>query len=115
MEKPSEESVTYIILLTALQVALDCSMELQGTIYDQGKAKIKLREAINQLTLDNAKNRNKIWKTDDIQAANMTKGIREIGKNIAIGNGEVLQLITQLTRQGLDFSKYKLQEIEESK
>jgi hypothetical protein len=71
MEKDtvSPESITYIIMLSAMQVVLNCQLELQGTVYDQGKAAQKVREAINLMALQNSKNRDLIWKTDDINAA----------------------------------------------
>lgn len=113
MEKDtvSPESITYIIMLSAMQVVLNCQLELQGTVYDQGKAAQKVREAINLMALQNSKNRDLIWKTDDINAAKTMKGIEIIGKQIAKGDGLVLHLITNLTREGVDLSRCMLKEL----
>jgi len=110
-ERPSKESITYTTLLSAFQVILDCSLELKDTIYDQGKCKEKVREAINALTLQNAKNRNHIWKADERKAADITFAIHQIGKQIAKGDGIALHAITKLTRDGLDFSRLHIKEM----
>jgi hypothetical protein len=107
----SPESITYIIMLSAMQVVLNCQLELQGTVYDQGKAAQKVREAINMMSLKNSSNRDLIWKTDDINAAKTMKGIEIIGSQIAKGDGLVLHLITNLTREGVDLSRCMLKEL----
>lgn len=107
----SAESITYIIMLSAMQVVLNCQLELQGTVYDQGKAAQKVREAINMMSLKNSANRDLIWKTDDINAAKTMKGIEIIGSQIAKGDGLILHLITNLTREGIDLSRCVLKEL----
>ena len=107
----SSESITYIIMLSAMQVVLNCQLELQGTVYDQGKAAQKVREAINMMSLKNSSNRDLIWKTDDINAAKTMKGIEIIGSQIAKGDGLILHLITNLTREGVDLSRCVLKEL----
>ena len=109
--KVSPESITYIIMLSAMQVVLNCQLELQGTVYDQGKVAQKVREAINMMSLKNSANRDLIWKTDDMNAAKMMKGIEIIGSQIAKGDGLVLHLITNLTREGVDLSRCVLKEL----
>jgi len=98
-------------MLSAMQVVLNCQLELQGTVYDQGKAAQKVREAINLMALQNSKNRDLIWKTDDMNAAKTMKGIEIIGEQIAKGDGLVLHLITNLTREGVDLSRCMLKEL----
>jgi len=110
-QKASEESITYIILLSALQVILNCSLELKDTIYDQGKAKEKLREAINILTRQNSKNRDHIWAANEIHAANMMYGIQKIGEAVAQDNGMLLHVVTTLSRKGFDLSRCKIVEL----
>ena len=110
-DKVSPESITYIIMLSAMQVVLNCQLELQGTVYDQGKAAQKVREAINLMALQNSKNRDLIWKTDDINAAKTMKGIEIIGEQIAKGDGLTLHLITNLTRNGIDLTRCVLKEL----
>jgi hypothetical protein len=107
----SPEAITYIIMLSAMQVVLNCSLELKNTIYDQGKVKEKVREAINQLTLQNAKNRDSIWKTDEIKAADFMHAIQKIGEQIAKGDGMALLMITKLTRDGFDLSRCVITEL----
>jgi len=111
MEEPSKESITYIIMLSAMQVVLNCQLELEGTVYDQGKVTQKVREAVNMLNLKNASNRNKIWKTDEINAANTMMGIQIIGEQIAKSDGKILHLLTNLTRSGIDLSRCVLKEL----
>jgi len=111
MDEPSKESITYIIMLSAMQVVLNCQLELEGTVYDQGKVTQKVREAVNMLNLKNASNRNKIWKTDEINAANTMMGIQIIGEQIAKSDGKILHLLTNLTRSGIDLSRCVLKEL----
>ena len=113
MSDASEESVTYIIMLSAMQVVLNCALELQGTIYDQGKVKIKVREAINILSAQNSKNRDKIWKTDEKHAADLMYAVQIIGEQIAKGDGMALAAITKLTRDGFDLSRCVITELNE--
>lgn len=114
MEGMTDEVKTYVIMLSAFQVVLDCQLELKGTIYEQDK-KItqKVREAINVLNLSNAKNRDRIWAADEIQAMTMTRSISRIAELIAKSDGVGLSVIDNLLQNGMDFSKYKLVEHEE--
>ena len=107
----SPEAITYVIMLSAMQVVLNCQLELKGTVYDQGKITNKVREAVNMLNLKNSSNRDLIWKTDEINAANTMKGIEIIGEQIAKGDGLVLHLLTNLTRKGIDLSRCVLKEL----
>ena len=111
MEEPSKESITYIIMLSAMQVVLNCQLELKDTVYDQGKVTQKVREAVNMLNLKNAVNRDTIWKTDELNAANTMMGIQIIGEQIAKSDGKILHLLTNLTRGGVDISKCVLKEL----
>ena len=113
MEKnnASPEAITYVIMLSAMQVVLNCQLELKGTVYDQGKITNKVREAVNMLNLKNSSNRDLIWKTDEINAANTMRGIQIIGEQIAKGDGLVLHLLTNLTRKGIDLSRCVLKEL----
>lgn len=115
MEKndASQEAITYVIMLSAMQVVLNCQLELKGTVYDQGRVTNKVREAVNMLNLKNSSNRDLIWKTDEINAANIMRGIEIIGEQIAKGDGVVLHLLTNLTRKGIDLSRCVLKELSE--
>ena len=105
------ETVTYIIMLSAMQVVLNCAFELQGTIYDQGKVKQKVREAINVMTLQNSKNLNRIWVADEKKAADLMHAIQKIGEQVAKGDGLALSLITKLSRKGYDLAKCVVTEL----
>lgn len=107
----SPEAITYVIMLSAMQVVLNCQLELKNTPYDQGRVANKVREAVNMLNLKNSSNRDLIWKTDEINAANTMRGIEIIGEQIAKGDGIVLHLLTNLTRNGIDLSKCVLKEL----
>lgn len=109
--KPSQEAITYITLLSAMQVVLNTSLELQGTQYYSGKVKEKCREALNVLIQYNIKNHQSIWNLDSEMSAKMMHGIQSIGEQIAKGGPEVLGVLSDLTRQGLDLSKYRLEKI----
>lgn len=114
MEEPLlPETTTYIIMLSAMQVVLNCSLELQGTIYDQGKVKEKVRQAINQMTAQNSKNRDRIWIADEKKAADLMYAIQKIGEQVAKGDGLALSLITKLSRDGYDLSKCVVTELTE--
>lgn len=107
------ETTTYIILLSAMQVVLNCALELEGSIYDQGKVKIKIREAINQMVNSNAKNRDRIWAADEIKAADLMHAIQVIGQQVAKGDGLALALITKLSRDGFDLARCVITELSE--
>lgn len=109
-----EEAVTYIIMLAAFQVVLNCQLELEGTVYDQGKIKQKVREAVNMMNLKNTANHKAIWKVDPEKAADMMYAIELIGKQIAQGDGTSLSAITILTRKGFNLATCKIVELTEN-
>lgn len=107
-----QEIMTYVVLLSAFEVVLNCSFELEQTKYSQGdKVKSKVKEAIHALSALNAKRRDKIWAIDPMLSADFMKGVQTICEQIAKGDGNALKLIAELTRSGIDFSKYELREI----
>jgi hypothetical protein len=110
-EKIPQEAITYVVMLSAMQVVLNCSLELKDTIYDQGNVKVKVREAIHAMSRANSKNKTQMWKAEEMTSADFMMGIQIIGEQLAKGDGAVLANITALTRQGIDLSKYKLVEI----
>ena len=108
----SQGLVTYVTLLSAMQVVQNCALELQDTEYDQGKVKIKVREALIAMTNANDKRKRQMWKNDSLTAGTFMQAIHIIGEQLAKCDGTSLANITALTRQGIDLSKYKLVEIE---
>ena len=112
-EEVSQNLITYITLLSAMQVVQNCALELEGTSYDQGRVKIKTKEAIIAMTQVNDKRKRQMWENDSMMSATFMKAIHVIGEQLAKGDGTALANITALTRQGVDLSKYKLVEIEE--
>jgi len=111
-EEVSQDLITYITLLSAMQVVQNCALELEGTSYDQGRVKIKTKEAIIAMTQVNDKRKRQMWDNDPIMSATFMKAIHVIGEQLAKGDGTALANITALTRQGIDLSKYKLIEID---
>ena len=57
----SQELITYITLLSAMQVVQNCTLELEGTIYDQGRVKVKTKEALIAMTQMNDKRKRKYF------------------------------------------------------
>jgi hypothetical protein len=112
-EEVSQDLMTYVTLLSAMQVVQNCAFELEGTLYDQGRVKIKTKEAIIAMTQVNDKRKRQMWDNDSMMSATFMKAIHVIGEQLAKGDGTALANITALTRQGVDLSKYKLVEIEE--
>ncbi len=117
-EELPQDAITYVTLLSAFQVVLNCQLELKGTNYDQGKSLNKVREAINSLNLQrvnsgrtNAANRDTIWKNDEVLAADIMYAIEIIGEKIAKDNAKALQLVTMLYRKGIDLDKCKIVEM----
>lgn len=110
-EEPNKEAITYIMMLTAFQVVLNCQLELENTQYLSGKSKIKVREAINILNLEHSKNHRAIWNIDSLKAASLMKGISIIAEAIAKSNGVTLSAISELMRQEFDLSKCKIVEL----
>jgi hypothetical protein len=111
-EEVSQDLITYITLLSAMQVVQNCTLELEGTAYDQGRVKIKTKEAIIAMTQVNDKRKRQMWDNDSMMSASFMKAIHVIGEQLAKGDGTALANITALTRQGIDLSKYKLVAIE---
>jgi hypothetical protein len=111
-EEISQDLITYVTLLSAMQVVQNCALELEGTVYQQGRVKVKTREAINALTQLNDSRKRKMWDNDPDMAPTFMQAIHIIGEQLAKGDGTALANITALTRQGIDLSKYKLVEIE---
>lgn len=109
----SQDLITYVTLLSAMQVVQNCALELEGTLYDQGKVKIKVKEAIIAMTNLNNKRKLVMWKNDSLMAATFVKALHVIGEQLAKGDGTALVNIASLTRQGIDLSKYKLVAIKE--
>jgi hypothetical protein len=110
-EEISEDLVTYVTLLSAMQVVQNCALELENTKYNQGNVKIKVKEAIIAMTHLNDKRKLIMWQNDSLMAATFVKALHVIGENLAKGDGTALANIAALTRQGIDLSKYKLVEI----
>jgi hypothetical protein len=113
-EEISQDLITYVTLLSAMQVVQNCALELEGTVYQQGRVKVKTREAINAMTQVNDKRKRQMWKNDSLMSATFMQAIHIIGEQLANGDGTALANITALTRQGIDLSKFKLVEIEEN-
>jgi hypothetical protein len=113
-EEISQDLITYVTLLSAMQVVQNCALELEGTVYQQGRVKVKTREAINAMTQVNDKRKRQMWKNDSLMSATFMQAIHIIGEQLAKGDGTALANITALTRQGIDLSKFKLVEIEEN-
>jgi hypothetical protein len=112
-KKVSQDLITYITLLSAMQVVQNCALELEGTVYQQDKVKVKTREAIIAMTQTNDKRKRQMWENDSLMSATFMQAIHIIGEQLAKGDGTALANITALTRQGIDLSKYKLIEIKE--
>ena len=64
----SQDLITYVTLLSAMQVVQNCALELEGTLYDQGKVKIKVKEAMIAMTNLNNKRKLVMWKNDSLMA-----------------------------------------------
>lgn len=109
----SKEYINYIVLLSALQVVYNSSLELKETRFYSKKVKIKVGEAIVAMTQAYQKDHYKIWDIDEKMAADFMLGIQSIGEQIAKTNGIALPTISELVRKDIDFSKYKLVEIDE--
>lgn len=113
-EPISQDLITYVTLLSAMQVVQNCALELEGTVYNQGKVKVKVKEAIIAMTNLNNKRKLVMWQNDSLMAATFAKALDVIGEQLAKGDGTALVNIATLTRQGIDLSKYKLVKIEEN-
>jgi hypothetical protein len=112
-EEPiSQALMTYVTLLSAMQVVQNCALELEKTEYLQGKVKIKVREAIIAMTNANDKRKRQMWENDSLMSATFMQALHIIGEQLAKGDGTALANITSLTRQGIDLAKYKLVEID---
>jgi hypothetical protein len=109
----TEEYINYIILLSALQVVYNTSLELQNSKFYSSKVKIKVKEAINILTQTYNKDLRKIWNMDEKMAADFMYGIQGIGEQIAKTNGLALPTIADLIRKDIDLSKFNLIEVKE--
>lgn len=107
----TEDALTYITMLTAFQVVLNCQLDLEKSIYLSGKSKIKVREAINMLNLEHSKNHKAIWNVDSQKAANLMSGLEILVKEVVDSNGSILSVISELKRKGFDLSRIKIVEL----
>jgi hypothetical protein len=110
-DKPNDDAIKYITMLTAFQVVLNCQLDLEGSVYLSGKSKQKVREAINMLNLEHSKNHRAIWNIDSQKAASLMLGLEILAKEISESNGVILSVITELKRAKFDLSRIKVVEV----
>jgi len=107
----SEDTINYVTLLLGMEVMLNASYALEGTKFFKAKVQSTVNNAIKTLNKYNSTNQESLWNADEEQVSKMMWAIHLIAEQIAKGDGIALSFITNLTRQGFDFSRCVIKEL----
>jgi hypothetical protein len=111
MSKPTQDTITYITLLTALQVVQNCQLELKGTDKFKAKQEESVRKTVALLKSTMSKDKKTIWTVDEITSADLMITIEKIAELIAKNDGIGLHTITYLLNNGVDLNRCKVTEL----
>jgi len=110
-QKPTQETITYITLLTALQVVQNCQLELKGTNKFKSKQEESVRKSVALLKSTMSKDKKTIWTIDEITSADLMVTIEKIAELITKNDGIGLHTITYLLNNGVDLNRCKVTEL----
>jgi hypothetical protein len=109
--KPTQETITYITLLTALQVVQNCQLDLKGTNKSNAKQEESVRKTVALLKSTMSKDKKTIWTTDEMTSADLMITIEKIAELIAKNDGIGLHTIIYLLNNGIDLNRCAIQEL----
>jgi hypothetical protein len=109
--KIKQETITYITLLTALQVVQNCQLELKDTNKFKAKDAEAVRKAVALLKSTMSKDKKTIWTIDEITSADLMITIEKIAEAIAKNDGTGLHAITYLLNEGVDLNRCMIKEL----
>lgn len=107
----SQETITYITLLSALQVVQNCQLELKDTNKFKAKESEAVRKAVALLKSTMSKDKKTIWTVDEVTSADLMITIEKIAECIAKNDGIGLHAITYLLNQGIDLNRCMVKEL----
>lgn len=108
---PSQDTISYITLLTALQIIQNCQLDLKGTNKYRAREEEAVRKAAAVLKSTMAKDKNTIWTVDEMTTADLMFTIEKIAELIAKNDGVGLHTIIYLLNSGVDLNRCVIQEL----
>ena len=113
MEKrmPSQDTISYITLLTALQIIQNCQLDLKGTNKYRAREEEAVRKAAAVLKSTMTKDKNTIWTVDEMTTADLMFTIEKVAELIAKNDGVGLHTIIYLLNSGVDLNRCVIHEL----
>ena len=108
---PSQDTISYITLLTALQIIQNCQLDLKGTNKYRAREEEAVRKAAAVLKSTMAKDKNTIWTVDEMTTADLMFTIEKVAELIAKNDGVGLHTIIYLLNSGVDLNRCVIQEL----
>lgn len=108
---PSQDTISYITLLSALQVVQNCQLDLKGTNKFRAREAEAVRKAVAVLKSSMAQDKKTIWTVDEITSANLMVTIEKVAELIAKNDGIGLHTIIYLLNSGVDLNRCVIQEL----
>jgi hypothetical protein len=108
---PSQDTISYITLLSALQVVQNCQLDLKGTNKYRAREAEAVRKAVALLKSTMAQDKKNIWTVDEMTSANLMITIEKVAELIAKNDGVGLHTIIYLLDSGVDLNRCVVQEL----
>lgn len=108
-----EDRTKYLNLLISMQSMIYCIDHLKDSKIWKGDIKKFAQPLYIQLFKEVNKDISKLFETDELLSAKMIESINTTAKLIASKDWNVMITIEKMFKEGFDFDKYKLVEIEE--
>jgi len=107
-----EERTYYLNMLISMQSLIYCIDNLKTSPIYKGKVKEFAKPLYIQLFKEVDKNIMKLFNVDELLSAKMIESIQTTSKLIASKDWDVMITIEKMFKEGFEFDKYKLVEIE---
>ena len=108
---PSQDTISYITLLTALQIIQNCQLDLKGTNKYRAREEEAVRKAAAVLKSTMTKDKNTIWTVDEMTTADLMFTIEKVAELIAKNDGVGLHTIIYLLNSGVDLNRCVIHEL----
>jgi hypothetical protein len=108
---PSQDTISYITLLSALQVVQNCQLDLKGTNKYRAREAEAVRKAVAVLKSTMAQDKKNIWTVDEMTTADLMITIEKIAELIAKNDGIGLHTIIYLLNSGVDLNRCVIHEL----
>lgn len=108
---PSQDTISYITLLTALQIIQNCQLDLKGTNKYRAREEEAVRKAAAVLKSTMTKDKNTIWTVDEMTTADLMFTVEKVAELIAKNDGVGLHTIIYLLNSGVDLNRCVIHEL----